>query len=101
MCGGLSIQTAAPLYGGFFQKPEEGLLFGSRKAWKEAFREIFFFQKIFLRDGFLLLFRLYEKVTKRGHFYVLFASAQRTKKQTGLRPATSVQNPRGGIFDKV
>ena len=34
----------------------------------------------------MLLFRLYEKVTKRDVFYVLFASAKRTKKQTGLTP---------------
>ncbi len=51
---------------GAFSKPEKGLLFDSRKAWKEAFREIFFFQKISLRDGFL----------------VLFASAKSTQKQT-------------------
>ena len=48
----------------------------------------------------MLLFRLYEKVTKRDDFYVLFASAKRTKKQTGLRPATSVQIAgRNGVWD--
>ena len=31
------------------------------------------------------------KVPERERFYVLFASAKRTKKQPGLRPATSVQ----------
>ena len=31
------------------------------------------------------------KVSERERFYVLFASAKRTKKQPGLRPATSVQ----------
>ena len=37
----------------------------------------------------------------KGRFYVLFASAKRTQKQTGLRSATSVQNPCGGIIDKI
>ncbi len=38
----------------------------------------------------MLLFRLYEKVTKRDVFYVLFASAKRTKKQTeGCGPLDS------------
>ena len=31
------------------------------------------------------------KVSERERFYVLFASAKRTKKQTGFHPATPVQ----------
>ena len=46
----------------------------------------------------MILFRLYEKVTKRDVFYVLFASAKRTKKQPGLRPATSVQSATQACF---
>ena len=37
-------------------------------------------------------FLLIRKFPKGKRFYVLFASAKRTKKQPGLRPATSVQN---------
>ena len=42
------------------------------------------------------------KVSERERFYVLFASAKRTKKQPGLRPATSVQIAgRYNIFYKM
>ena len=42
------------------------------------------------------------KVSERERFYVLFASAKRTKKQTGFHPATPVQIAgRNGVFDKM
>ena len=48
--------------------------------------------------GNFLLVRKFPK----GHGFILFASAKRTKKQTGLRPATSVQIAgRCGVFGKM
>ena len=38
------------------------------------------------------------KSIKENVFYVLFASAKRTKKQPGLRPATSVQSATQACF---
>ena len=47
-------------------------------------------------------FLLIRKFPKGKRFYVLFASAKRTKKQPGLRPATSVQIAgRYGIVDRM
>ncbi len=89
-----------------------GGLFFSEKAWKERFS----FREKQLRDGFNVTFRgvpqapkspqgrfyvtfsFVRKSNQKRHFYVLFASAKRTKKQPGLRPATSVQSATQACF---
>mgnify|MGYP006956739273 CR=1 FL=1 len=65
----------------FRKSNKRGGLFFSGKAWKERFS----FREKHKRDGFLLL----------------FASAKSNQKQPGLRPATSVQNPCGGILGEI
>ena len=74
------------------------------KTWKGTLREIFFFRKISLRDSFgcfsfrekqirddfNVTFSLVRKSNQKRRFYVLFASAKRTKKQTeGCGPLDS------------
>ena len=40
--------------------------------------------------------------SRKGDGFILFASAKRTKKQTGFHPATPVQIAgRNGVFDKM
>ena len=68
----------------FRKSNKRGGLFFSGKAWKERFS----FREKHIRDGFNVTFSLVRKSNQKRHFYVLFASAKRTKKQPrGLRPS--------------
>ena len=66
----------------FPEKSSKGGCFFPEKSGKSAFR--------------------FAKSNKRERFFLLlFASAKSNQKQTGLRPATSVQNPCGGIIGEI
>ena len=104
---GLSMQTI----GGFAfpEKPGKGLLgkLGfSRKVIKRGSlfckrhgKSAFRIPKSLKRE-FSVFFLLLQK-NKKDDFPLLFASAKSNQKQTGLRPATSVQNPCGGMLGEI
>ena len=75
---------------------------GGRKAAKRRTDSRFAKPRIFIARAACCpdmgLLSMQWKVPERERFYVLFASAKRTKKQPGLRPATSVQSSTQACF---
>ena len=58
------------------------------KSFQKTWKECFSFREKHIRDGFNVTFSLVRKSNQKRRFYVLFASAKRTKKQPrGLRPS--------------